>query len=413
MLRLPRAGAIVVVVVSLQGQTAGKVDFGKDIQPIFQTQCVSCHGPSQQMGGFRIDQRRYALPNRVGANGVRIVPGNSDRSRLYQKLIGNGGGLQMPPAGPLTKEQIDLVKRWIDQDAEWPDVLAGETPPISPIPPDPKATKIMGALRLGDRQAFEKLLREDREAVNGRGPGGSTPLMYAALYGDAGSVQRLLENGANPNLRNDAGATALMWAVDEADKTRLLLDRGADPNLRSGEGRTALMMAAGRFGSGTVVKLLLDHGADPLAMPPQGQSSITAAASAGDADVVEMLLARGADAKSRAGALPAAVASQCNRCIALLIDAGGRGALNRAMATSAMLGDAPSLRLMLDRGAQANDPNPLGAGLSVLMHAVGSESGTLETTRMLLERGADINARSAKGETVLDIAKRQGTTPTF
>ena len=65
--------------------------------------------------------------------------------------------------------------------------------------------------------------------------------MYAALYRDAPSLRQLLDLGADPNARNDAGATALMWAVDDLEATRLLLDRGADPNLRSADGRTALV----------------------------------------------------------------------------------------------------------------------------------------------------------------------------
>ncbi|MGA2713218.1 MAG: ankyrin repeat domain-containing protein [Bryobacteraceae bacterium] len=408
MFKLSVAGAILVFAGVLGGQTSGKIDFGRDVQPIFQAYCVSCHGSSQQMAGFRIDQRRYALPNRVGANGARIVPGDSNRSRLYQKLIGNGSGLRMPPTGPLSQEQIGVIKAWIEQDAEWPDELSSETPRL---PPDPQATRIMEALRNGDRQEFDKLLRENPKAAGGRGPGGSTPLMYAALYGDAGSVRRLLGNGANPNVQNDAGATALMWAMDDEERARLLLEGGADPNARSGEGRTALIIAAGRFGSSAVVKLLLDHGADPSAISSQGQSAASVAALAGDEEVLRILVARGADSKSRAGALPNAAQSKCAGCIGLLIDTADQQALNRGMVNSALQGDAPTLRIMLDRGAQANAPDPVGDGVSALMLAAGSESAAVETIQMLLERGADINDKSAKGETVLDMAKRHGATP--
>ena len=71
-----------------------------------------------------------------------------------------------------------------------------------------------------------------------KGPGGSTPLMYAVLYGDADAVRLPLDNGADPNLRNEAGASALMWAVDNLEKTRVLLQRGADVNARSPRSRT-------------------------------------------------------------------------------------------------------------------------------------------------------------------------------
>ena len=406
MLKRTPVGALLIFAGALGGQTPGKVDFGRDVQPIFQASCVGCHGPSQQMAGFRLDQRRYALPNRVGANGARIVPGDTGRSRLYQKILGTGGGLRMPPTGPLSPEQIALIKAWIEHDCEWPDALSGETPQV---PPDPKATRIMEALRRGDRPWFDQLLREDPAAGRGRGPGGSTPLMMAALYGDASSVRRLLESGANPNLPNDAGATALMWAVDDEEKTRLLLDAGADPNARSGEGRTALIVAAGRFGSSAVVKLLLDHPADPSTVSAQRQAAARAAALAGDEEVLRLLVA--ADPQSRAGALPAAAQSQCAACIGLLIDAANPAALNRAMVISALLGDAPALKRILDRGAQANAPDHAGDGASALVLTAGSESAGLETIRMLVERGADPHAKSDQGETALDVAKRQGETP--
>src|SRR5262245_58406384 len=263
MLKQFLAGALLFA-GALRAQPA-KVDFGRDIQSLFQAHCVGCHGPAQQMNNFRLDRRRDSMPNRVGANGARVVPGNSARSKLYLRLIGSQLGMQMPPTGPLSPEQINIIKTWIDQGAEWPDDLSGET---ASAPPHPKATRIMAALRRGDSEAFKILLREDPKVTNLKGPGGSTPLMYAALYGDSDSVRRLLESGADPNMRNDAGATALMWAVDEPQKTRLLLDRGADANARSGDGATPLMIASGRFGSSAVIKLLLDRGADPSAKSP-------------------------------------------------------------------------------------------------------------------------------------------------
>jgi ankyrin repeat protein len=408
MFRLSVAGAILLYAHTVGGQTPSKIDFGRDVQPVFHAYCVSCHGPSQQMAGFRLDQRRYALPNRVGANGARVVPGDSGRSRLFQKLIGDASGLRMPPTGSLSQDQIDTVKAWIEEGAEWPDRLSGETPLLMP---DHNAARIMEALRDGDRQAFNKFLTRNPKASGASGPGGSTPLMYAALYGDTASMRQLLDKGANPNLPNAAGATALMWAVDDEEKTRLLLQAGADPSARSGEGRTALIIAAGRFGSSPVVKLLLDHGADPSAVSSQGQSAASAAARAGDADALRILIARGADPKSRAGAFPFAVQYRCVACIALLIDSADRAALNQGMAMSARVGDTATLRMTLDRGAQVNAPDPVGEGASALLLSAGSESGAVQTIRMLLDNGADLRAKNNRGDTVLDIAMRQGWTP--
>src|SRR6185436_6995343 len=148
--------------------------------------CIECHGPSQQQHGFRLDRRRDAM--RGGTTTV-ITPGNSAGSRLYLKLIGNKFGPQMPLTGPLTQEQIDVIKAWIDEGAEWPDDLAGDVPPS---PPDPKAAPILKALRDGDKQAFKRLASEDKTIGNLKGAGGTTPLMQAVLYGDADSVRLLL-----------------------------------------------------------------------------------------------------------------------------------------------------------------------------------------------------------------------------
>src|SRR6185295_10881903 len=158
-------------------QVPAKVDFRRDVQPIFRQYCIGCHGPKQQMNAFRLDRRRDAM--RGGTIAV-IAPGNSQASRLYLKLIGSQYGPQMPPTGALPQKQIDILKAWIDQGAEWPDEASGEE--LSP-PPDPKAMPIMKALRDGDKQVFKRLASQHPKAGNLRGPGGTTTLMQAALYG--------------------------------------------------------------------------------------------------------------------------------------------------------------------------------------------------------------------------------------
>jgi Planctomycete cytochrome C len=136
-----------IAAVALAAQTPAKLDFGRNIQPIFRDYCIGCHGLSQQIAGLRLDRRRDAM--NIGGRRV-IFPGDSAASRLYLRLIGNQLGLQMPPTGALSADQIDIVKRWIDEGAEWPDDLSGETPQTHP---SPRAGRIMAALRNGDRQA--------------------------------------------------------------------------------------------------------------------------------------------------------------------------------------------------------------------------------------------------------------------
>ncbi len=70
----------------LSAQTPVKVDFRSEIRPLFQENCTGCHGPVQQKGGMRLDQRRSAMGIH---GGTTIGPGNADGSLLYRKLIGD------------------------------------------------------------------------------------------------------------------------------------------------------------------------------------------------------------------------------------------------------------------------------------------------------------------------------------
>jgi len=112
----------------LSAQSLDKVDFEKDVQPLLRQNCFSCHGPKKQKAGMRLDRRRSALKK----FSRRVVPGSSETSMLYHRLIGEDFGPQMPPPGALRSEQIAIIKAWIDQGAEWPDSLANEMelPPL-------------------------------------------------------------------------------------------------------------------------------------------------------------------------------------------------------------------------------------------------------------------------------------------
>jgi hypothetical protein len=150
MLTLQVGGVMLIFAGALGAQVPAKVDFRRDVQPLLKEYCIDCHGPSQQLSGLRLDRRRDAMR---GGSISDIGPGNSAGSRLYLKLIGNQFGLRMPPTGALSPEQIDIIKTWIDQGAEWPDDVSGETPRSVP---DARAGRMMEAIRSGDRQALNR-----------------------------------------------------------------------------------------------------------------------------------------------------------------------------------------------------------------------------------------------------------------
>ncbi|HJS06259.1 MAG TPA: PSD1 and planctomycete cytochrome C domain-containing protein [Pirellulales bacterium] len=105
-----------------------KIDFARDIQPIFAKHCYSCHGPESEESGFRLDARERALAG--GDYGPAIVKGKSDKSPLAMRIAGLGDDERMPPEGggkPLSTEQVALLRAWIDQGAFWPDAANAAT----------------------------------------------------------------------------------------------------------------------------------------------------------------------------------------------------------------------------------------------------------------------------------------------
>lgn len=101
------------------------VDFTRDIQPIMQARCWSCHGGEKQEAGLRLDRGVDALVG--GDSGKAILPNDSLKSLLIQYVAGADPDHVMPPEGQrLTAEQIGLLRTWIDRGAKWPESQATE-----------------------------------------------------------------------------------------------------------------------------------------------------------------------------------------------------------------------------------------------------------------------------------------------
>ena len=96
------------------------IDFERDIRPIFEDNCSACHGEDEQESGFRLDSRVGLL--RGGDYGQpAIVPGDVAKSYLIDVVSHSEPGMEMPPdEDKLPEQQIELLKRWIEQGAVWP-----------------------------------------------------------------------------------------------------------------------------------------------------------------------------------------------------------------------------------------------------------------------------------------------------
>jgi mono/diheme cytochrome c family protein len=96
---------------------APPISFDKDVKPVLEQHCVSCHGETMQSGKFDLRNRDSALKG--GARGSDIVPGDAAASRLYRRVAGLERPSMPAQAEPLPAEQIAALKQWIDEGAAW------------------------------------------------------------------------------------------------------------------------------------------------------------------------------------------------------------------------------------------------------------------------------------------------------
>ncbi len=315
---------------------------------------------------------------------------------------------------------------------------------------------------------------------------GQTTLMLAARAGRAEAIEALVAHGADPDaVERRTGTNALMWAAldDRAETILALVRAGADVNARSAltafphtppgvigdalevgvsyVGQTVLpkgswtpLMYAARQGARAAAAALAEAGADLDATDPDGATALALAVINGHADVVALLLARGANPNladrtgmtplyaavdlhtiqlgfGRPDPPPATIAGSVDMVKALLahgahpnaslttrvlkrVYTAGDGRLGKgatAYMRAARAGDVPLMKLLLGAGADpavaqdnGNSPLLLAAGLGYRGPNGGTEAMALEAIVFSLEQGADIDAVNAAGDTAVHIA---------
>lgn len=296
-----------------------------------------------------------------------------------------------------------------------------------------RAQNLVDVIEQKDFATGGTLIRSGAD-VNRPSPDGTTPLHWAAYYGNAELVRQLLRAEANPSTRNDYGSSPMGEAatVANVEILELLLDAGADVESANPEGQTALMAVA-RTGNLEAARLLIDKGADVNAAERWGgQTALMWAAARQQPAMVQLLIASGAEVDKRAidrnwerrvtaeprvkemftggfTALLYAVREDCLECVKNLLDAGAD--INKPdpdnvspliMALINMRFDIA--KYLVERGADVNQwdywgrtPLYAAADTNILpmsqrgdLPPVQATTG-LEVARMLLERGADPN----------------------
>ncbi|HBI41902.1 MAG TPA: hypothetical protein DDY78_03470 [Planctomycetales bacterium] len=96
--------------------------FDKQVAPLLQSRCLKCHNPAKARGDLDLSTRDTLLKG--GEKGVVVVPGKSRESALFAKVRDG----KMPPGQPLGENEVELVRRWIDDGAPWKEGLALKPP---------------------------------------------------------------------------------------------------------------------------------------------------------------------------------------------------------------------------------------------------------------------------------------------
>ena len=303
---------------------------------------------------------------------------------------------------------------------------------------------IADAAMRGDRVEVQKLLQKHAD-VNAPQGDGATALHWAVFHSDKEMVNLLLGAGANPKAANHDGSTAMWLAGIDGDAAILtaLIKAGADANEKLPLGRTPLMAAA-RTGNVEAIKVLVDGGADVNAKETlRGTTPIMWAADEGHAAAIQFLIQHGADIKAKTnpaergsgpalgkandprkqvaaqGAALAAGQKSPELSTLSALKAGGdaapapapaRGGRGRGGAAAAGAGNAAAGATGFEQddaavAAGLGRRRPAvkdGGGLTPLTYAVLSND--LDSVKVLLAAGADINETTAYGWTPLLVA---------
>ena len=286
--------------------------------------------------------------------------------------------------------------------------------------------------------------------------GGFTAVMWAARNGDEALVRRLVQGGADLKLANADGATAMMLAIinDRFDLAAKLLDLGADANdgslyqavemhdattdWRAKDGTRLRADHANKLTALDLIKVLLDHGADPN-KPYDGQMHSASmccdthangtpfyrAAIAADVETLKLMVAKGANLEwapkalekkgprdplgpNNAGKTPLMVAMDGGKGVGM---AGGPGDIREGAEPPfrevSNRNPLDAMQVLIDAGANINAKTPAGDSA---LH-IAAFAGKLDVVRLLAKNGADLSLRDGAGLTALQVVEKQPPRP--
>ena len=259
------------------------------------------------------------------------------------------------------------------------------------------------------------------EPVPGALASGVEPWVETVVFGSVADLRRLLDGGLSPNAATAAGGTTvLIAAAPDVEKMRLLLDRGADVNARAKSRFSALMVAAQYQEGDAAINLLLDHGA--TVAPPEGAPPIfnanpfSLAAYAGNSRSLKRLKDAGgkiddafiAIGTSRTTPMLGAFKFGDVEVIKTLLDLGAPvdfadGNQITMLSRCVLNHELELAKMLIARGANVNATDKLG--MTPLLWAASSDFGDTAMAELLLKSGARADAKNRDGRTALELAR--------
>lgn len=221
-------------------------------------------------------------------------------------------------------------------------------------------------------------------------------LSNAVIANDANRVKFLISKGADVNKIDNQGATPLTSAARQRhpDMVELLIEQGANVNLQNSDGMTPLVAAVMRDDVPSA-KVLLGKGADIEKPGPEGYPPLAVAIAENKYEAAKALMDAGADVKTPAGP---------DKLTPLMIAAGQTSAAEGAVFLPSSTRPIDIAQGLLDRGADVNAKS--NAGVTALMVAAAHNNPPM--IGLLLEAGANVNAKDNQGKTAQDVAEQNG-----
>ncbi len=145
---------------------AQTVDFNRDVRPILSNKCFACHGPDEgkREAGLRLDDGKIATAE-LESGAIAIVPGDPESSELFRRITHSDESQRMPAAEfgkPLTPDEIVILRRWIEQGAQYA-AHWSYIKPVRPVPPAAPGPWQHWPKNAIDHFALQAMLAHDRQ----------------------------------------------------------------------------------------------------------------------------------------------------------------------------------------------------------------------------------------------------------